>query len=61
MYPPKPACKFQLISKDSSNVNPVSAGWDVSKIAMMPPSLLKCTLLKSDASEEDVPDSSRKM
>lgn len=57
----KTACNFRLISKESSNVNPLSAGWDVYRDAMMPPRLLKWTLLKSDASEESVPDSSRKM
>lgn len=57
----KTACNFLLISKERSNVNPLSAGWDVYKDAIMPPRLLKWTLLKSDASEESVPDSSRKI
>lgn len=55
------ACSFLFISKESSNVRPLSAGWDVYRDAIIPPRLLKCTLLKSDASEDSAPASSRKM
>lgn len=55
------ACSFLFISKESSNVRPVSAGWDVYRDAIIPPRLLKCTLLKSEASDDSVPASSRKM
>lgn len=55
------AWSFLFISKESSNVSPLSAGWDVYRDAMIPPRLLKCTLLKSEASDDSVPASSRKM
>lgn len=55
------ACSFLFISKESSNVRPLSAGWDVYRDAIIPPRLLKCTLLKSEASEDSAPASSRKM